>query len=1169
MSASETGRPRQISLGYPLDELLRGKEKEDRPGDGILLPDRRRREPGTGNIIITGAPGSGKSTLALQIAVYCTLEPNRMVSAYLSLENTPEEIEKKANDYGWGGRICLLEQRGGSGPLPAETKPADRLRAELERFGMVDGKLKPCVLLPQLSPRPLGPGGDEKTLFWRRYEQLEKLLRAGHELRRTEDPATSGVLPLVVVDSLNMFASTEEYSRDNIYQLFSLFDKYETVGVLTVESTQDTPFDSTMADVVIRLTSGKDGGHFFRYIEVEKSRFRRPVYGPHPFRTEPFDPSKSAPPDHVPTEAQTTPPRSGVVIFPSLHYLVSATADRTGPDPQVRWDLDPPDDRNKEGPSWGVAGLSEVLPSPFLRGSILTLEGPRATFKTPLVLSFLAMGLIQGENVMLIRIHDSPLFRRPRGKTGVIEAGPLLSRDVIDAAGRPVDTAGRRIGGAFVPKTSDEFWSMCKFIERDQKSWEDVTRTQKADITVWRYRNPPAEGDPKRDEPASRMLELNFKTGALLPEELVHIVKVVLDQHRGENHAPISRVVLDDVSEIGTSYPLLRRSKVAEEIFLPAFAHLMRNYGVDLAITGTTGDLAEANEAVYRACNVADAVVSCQFADIFGRRHVILQGEGLVARHHGPESTSKASVPPVIRALVHPVKGGRKSFRVDARYLEGLIGFETGDVHRPGLALYVFEENTGNHRRYNREMEIMLQAAFGLGPRTDANARLPRAGELAPPAPRRRRESAPAPLDEAPRVGVFPFGPRTSEALHDAFRVFRRGEPFDKTILCTVDEFWDSFDEESSAGGNGPNAPDEDQTGFVGLRIEVDPPRGDEVEVGSLSVSRLVEVLQRNYKFRRDEKGSKHIYRPVWPYYLNVMLLAYRTDLLKKVDCWSDWEKLYRYCGAIQVQPDSNEQAATASIWRPFWCDQSADETLSCALMDVLTVALGDERLKALFDTEKEQLMNRDEKQKIATQVGALHRLLRLTGSPVGTRPDTDIGEEMLPADAAVYLCWYSQLRELIDRAPHLATKLKVCALPGRGFRGDWFIGIKSGSVSTELGRAVLEKLCSKEEQYKRFAKGVGLPVDRDFYEKNRYLAWSRSDSHELEAVFQIHKEARSRRDIYQYARFRAALAHRADQLTGKWDSLNDEQIVELVEGLIEQIKHLKESLRSAPARRV
>lgn len=99
--------------------------------------------------------------------------------------------------------------------------------------------------------------------------------------RDNTDP--SPVLPLVCVDSLNVFGSTEPV-REEYHRLFDLFHRHNIVGVFTVEAGGDTPFDSTMADVVIRLTSGEDQGYVVQYIEVEKSRYIQQNPGRHTFK---------------------------------------------------------------------------------------------------------------------------------------------------------------------------------------------------------------------------------------------------------------------------------------------------------------------------------------------------------------------------------------------------------------------------------------------------------------------------------------------------------------------------------------------------------------------------------------------------------------------------------------------------------------------------------------------------------------------------------------------------------------------------------------------------------------------------------------------------------------------------------------------------------------------
>jgi predicted NACHT family NTPase len=99
-----------IYLGYPFDQLFdRYCDleycKEDSGNrkrkfiPAIKLPDLET--PGTGSIVISGAPGSGKSTLALQWAIKCASRTdNASNAAYFSLEHTVDEVISKAKPFG-------------------------------------------------------------------------------------------------------------------------------------------------------------------------------------------------------------------------------------------------------------------------------------------------------------------------------------------------------------------------------------------------------------------------------------------------------------------------------------------------------------------------------------------------------------------------------------------------------------------------------------------------------------------------------------------------------------------------------------------------------------------------------------------------------------------------------------------------------------------------------------------------------------------------------------------------------------------------------------------------------------------------------------------------------------------------------------------------------------
>jgi KaiC/GvpD/RAD55 family RecA-like ATPase len=864
-----------IVLGYPLDQLLNQEcpnlvtqwlpDKNDdgeKNKRGILFP--FGGDPGTGNIVIIGPAGSAKTTLALQIATACAQRPeNRAISAYVSLEATSAEIRSKARPFLWDRHLhevhtldavedlatdeelgkALLHvlsqpREGGISKCRIATPAESTAKCEThgKRFGRLwdvfqdrgsvalagtdfenSPVLEPMVLLTGLSPRSPRERRESDSAFWLRYRQLERLLRAASYLRtkpsrdNPQKPVdVRTILPLVVIDSLNML-SMESPEREEIYRLFGLFRQYQTAGVFVVESSQGVPFDSTMADVVIRLSMTEDNGYFTRNIEIEKSRYRNQVYGRHPFRTARLETKKKAetengeetqseltPPicdkhvrpkleemaeTHEEGQSEPTapkcdkqkecylrsldPPRHGVVVLPSLHYMVLRSEKmqpesmRKLPDPK-RW--------RTPGETWGIEAMNRILPRNLAPGSVIVVEGPRGTFKTNLTLSFLAQGLRRGEHVLLIRLHGRELLPHNAADKRSDE-WPALSNEVVK--GKKDDK---------IPQGDDNthFWSYLEPLpNNDQASgeparrWQNLVKDTKAVITPWRLRVPwRPEGS---DAPC--LFEVDFKSGALLPEEVIQVLWDIAIRQPADT--PILRAVLMDVREIGPAYPFLRQNSTSGNMFLPALAHIMRNNKIDLVVAGTTGELPEADEAVGRICAVADGVVSCRYLNVFGKRLVILQGEGLIAMTHRSDQEKRdqdSYAPPVVRY--------RKAnqFEVDSRYLEGLVGFDTGTVHRPGLSVYLFQENQRMHGRYNRQLEAMLQDGFAAAP-------VPALADWEAYQKTTNAERLPLMRPLTPQVTVIPFDSAMSVTAHDSLQVFGQGEPIDRTVLFTVDEF--------------------------------------------------------------------------------------------------------------------------------------------------------------------------------------------------------------------------------------------------------------------------------------------------------------------------------------------------------------------------------------------
>ena len=141
-----------------------------------------------------------------------------------------------------------------------------------------------------------------------------------------------------------------------------------------------------------------------------------------------------------------------------------------------------------------------------------------------------------------------------------------------------------------------------------------------------------------------------------------------------------------------------------------------------------------------------------------------------------------------------------------------------------------------------------------------------------------------------------------------------------------------------------------------------------------------------------------------------------------------------------------------------------------------------------------------------------------------------------------------------MDRQPNLAEVLDVIALPGGGFTGDWYVGIVKGSVSPALGRTIIEKMmCTREEEYKRFGLGLGLPC-RKSLAGTGHMAWPRAWDIPVERVLAMHHDALSRCDIEEYDRIRTRLSRLAWQLTPMaGPALEQERVTETINELVRE----------------
>lgn len=96
---------------------------------------------------------------------------------------------------------------------------------------------------------------------------------------------------------------------------------------------------------------------------------------------------------------------------------------------------------------------------------------------------------------------------------------------------------------------------------------------------------------------------MSFKGGALLPEEFIEEVCCVIKKER------IKRIAFIDLKSIGTSYPFFINSPTSGTLFLSAFVHIMRNYGVHVIMTSSNSELQASREQLLKARILSDASI--------------------------------------------------------------------------------------------------------------------------------------------------------------------------------------------------------------------------------------------------------------------------------------------------------------------------------------------------------------------------------------------------------------------------------------------------------------------------------------------------------------------------------------------------------------------------------
>jgi KaiC/GvpD/RAD55 family RecA-like ATPase len=1167
-----------------LDRLL------DQTRAGLLLPLRPDEgDRGGCNIVIRGRPGTGKSTLALQMAVAACkaiIDPEAKApkqgffSVYASLEHSPDAIIKHSKAFGWEKQLCPLEYLFEIEEQPSQTKLGEALARILKWPDECNSKRRPCaeaqtlsteprVLLPRFCPRSLQiDPEDADRLFWRRYKELENLLTAAAWLgeERHELPE----LKLVAIDSLNVFGD-KPLEREQLFRLFDLFARYGIISVFVVEEHETEEHTGILsmrystveylADIVIAMEHVESEGYLFPTIQIVKSRYQKHVPGKHPFKILEIpskEDSKKPEPNCSPKDNKEPEPNrpAGIAIYPSMHTIIreAREAALSGPNtdktdtkkfPEVndseRGSEAEKDYFNasniakriekagKEGYNLGT-GKSNTGYSGFHSldriGSIssqkprcIAVVGSRATFKSVIGFNFAMRAAVCG--------HHSVIMTFPE-------------RHLTDARGRFSEDI-------FYHNVDPE--KELDDIRKARKAWNGKTPKLK-DLKEFGLKMPDRGFpllDPRKVEKKYYILEghndkevlgslsvINFSPGMLLPEEFIEELLHEIGRTKEETlRRGIKRVVLGDVARIGVSYPLLRSVPTSSNLFLTALVDLLKSRDIDVMLIAGITDELEGKKIADKIITLADVIVKCDFYDVFGQRYVGIAGEvpGRVAEPKEP-------IVPGVVVQRDDTNPEISVYRIDDELLGGLVGFESKNIYRPGASVYVFEERTQAHHEYNKSLGILLRRAFCQSRRSFA----------------------------APQVAVEPFYALESDPVHVSLDVLQ-DKPIDRTLVMTIDEFWT----EKGLPTHSLEALSE----FAhGLKY-----------ISGCTSSQSQEARDEGQpdKAKPAEDDSSLIPLPegrieLIPYYGNVLLLAYRaSDYTEKME-WKSWSEILSHAREIAKHDLKSSD-------KPLLFDfpLTSDETLACVFLDLLlgcskknelvnrlvttkiddwvaeiAAKESDRKSRAFCQRQKKadtirgqkilEVLLKSDFDSNSGEIDALQALfedrLVLEGDNRYKQYGDDSTDEdkrlspMLKPDAAVYCCWYTQLRALIAEYPELSDKLKVVPLPRLGFRGDWFWGVINGSVSLKLGEQLISIICEASEEYKRFVKGIGLPTRRRFLEKEKLSAWP-GISHEhcsLNQILSIHKNALSRSAIPCYRSFRYILISLFKQAIG-WRS--------------------------------
>jgi len=516
-------KSKYLSTGIDhLDDILSpDRDTQIYKQGGILLGEGVAREQWeTPIVIIDGITGTGKTNLALQIA-HAAARDKECVVFFYSLEQTVTSLCRAADNFG-------AFQNQSSISSKVQYIDASKQRIIPEAFAPNEENILFC----KFSPRVLNASTDNEV-FDQRFSELKDALE------KTIDKNNKETIFIFIIDGITAF-SGKPLQRNEVHKIFSLFRQYHVPAIITSETygnevvDQESSFHEAikfLSDIVISLSKEQSLGHLLYYLEIIKSRVGRQALGKHLYKIRTETNAKEI----------KTDTRKGIVVYPSIHYVLSRVRARTTK--SVKNSGQSYDQKKYVIEESDKKDLGLLLSAESINDNAsIAIIGANGTHKLALALNF-GMGRVDNQaKLMLLNF----------GGTGQMD---------------------------FKGVAWTEFHTDLRNIEKIGQ--EDTQGEIKYWHTGYELSSVP--------DISQKIFITSFKIGQLTPEECFDAVEYML-LHAEDEGKPFHSVLLNNTAEICTGFPYLKN----EPLFIPTLLDLFYVHKVVSISIGVENDKSSA-----------------------------------------------------------------------------------------------------------------------------------------------------------------------------------------------------------------------------------------------------------------------------------------------------------------------------------------------------------------------------------------------------------------------------------------------------------------------------------------------------------------------------------------------------------------------------------------------